>query len=83
MNQTELDNWWASLPIVQKERIARKALSKASPDKKADESQVTYPACSRWWGSLDAARQTAIHDHCVSHHHYLLNDWQEGDPYGD
>ena len=29
MAYSDLDNWWASLPVHEKERIARKALTKA------------------------------------------------------
>ena len=37
MESRELEIWWSSLPISEKERIARKGLSKESPDGKADE----------------------------------------------
>ena len=83
MQYGELEMWWASLTVAQKERIARKALSKASPDGKADESQVLYPACTRWWNTLDEERRQTIHDHCVGRHGYLMKEWNEADPYGD
>lgn len=83
MHKEELDAWWSSLTIAQKERIARKGLAKASPDGVADESQVTYPGCSRWWNSLDYEHQAKIHDHCVNRHGYLQQEWNEADPYGD
>ena len=83
MRNDNLEMWWASLTIAQKERIARKGLAKASSNKEGDEELVRYPACSRWWNTLNEADKQKIHDHCVSHHGYLLQDWNEADPYGD
>lgn len=84
MPNSELALWWSSLPITQKERIARKAAQKASPDGTIDEEAlVRYPACTRWWNSLPESRKEAIHDHCVNRHGYLLQDWNEATPYGD
>ena len=40
MHNDNLDIWWASLTIAQKERIARKGQTKASPDGKVDEELV-------------------------------------------
>lgn len=81
--EKELELWWASLAVTQKERIARKAMKKGDPDKTIDESQVAYPACSLWWNALDTDRKKTIHDHCVDRHGYLLKEWNEADPYGD
>lgn len=84
MYNEELETWWASLSVPQKERVARKALTKASPDgAPAEEADYRYPACSRWWNALPADRQRAIHDHCVSRHGYLLREWDDANPYGD
>ena len=83
MRNDKLEIWWASLTIAQKERIARKGMSKASPDGTVDEEMVRYPACSRWWNSLDEESRQKIHDHCVGRHGYLLQEWNEADPYGD
>ena len=83
MHNDNLDIWWASLTIAQKERIARKGLTKASPDGKVEDELVRYPACTRWWNSLDAQTQQKVHDHCVDHHGYLLQEWNDADPYGD
>ena len=83
MHNDDLAIWWASLTIAQKERIARKGQAKASPDGKVDEEFVKYPACTRWWNAQDEANKQKIHDHCVSHHGYLLQDWNDADPYGD
>jgi len=68
-----LDTWWASLTIAQKERIAAKANHKP----------VHYPECTDWWVAQSKALQEKIHDHCVDSHGYLLKEWMEGDPYGD
>ena len=83
MPHNDLDIWWTSLPIKHKERIARKAVKKASPDGTVDESKVQYPACTSWWNSLSDNRKLEIHDHCVDRHGYLLPEWNEAAPYDD
>ena len=83
MRNTELEIWWASLTIAQKERIARKGQSKTAPGGEVDEELVRYPACTRWWNSLDKPLKEKVHDHCVDRHGYLLMEWRDADPYGD
>ena len=83
MHNDELEIWWASLSISQKERIAQKGLSKASPDGTVDLDQVRYPACTRWWNGLPDDRKQFIHAHCASHHGYLQKEWDDANPYGD
>lgn len=83
MESRELEIWWSGLPISEKERIARKGISKASPDGQADEELVRYPACSRWWNSLDHNRQESIYKHCSTKHGDEIREWKEGNPYGD
>ncbi len=83
MKTDELEIWWSSLSVVQKERVARKGMSKTSPDGTVDESMVTYPACTCWWNSLPEERKAMIHDHCIDRHGYLLNEWNNATPYGD
>ena len=83
MNNTELDNWWASIPISQKERIARKSFTKANPGEAVDESTINYPACTRWWGELSVEEKDKIYDHCVNRHGLTEKEWNSGDPYGD
>ena len=62
MHNDELDIWWTSLSIGQKERRATKGLSTMSPEGKADMDQVRYPACTRWWNShLDLVKRKAIY----------------------
>ncbi|MBR1407227.1 MAG: hypothetical protein IJ578_09915 [Bacteroidales bacterium] len=79
----ELETWWSSLTIAQKERIARKAAAKASADGTVDEAAVRYPACTQWWNGLDETTRQTIYDHCVDRHGYLLKDWNDATPYGD
>lgn len=79
----DLEVWWASLTVVQKERIAMKGLKKADPERRIDESEVTYPACSAWWTTLAPDTKQWIHDHCTGAHGYVLQDWNDANPYGD
>ena len=83
MRNVEFEKWWSSLTIAQKERIARKGLSKTSENGVFDESLVQYPACSKWWSELDDQRKSFIYSHCVDTHGYLLKEWNDADPYGD
>lgn len=71
----DMNVWWSSLTIAQKERIACKIV-----DKKAVEwnDTITYPACTRLWSSLTPELQQRIHDHCTDAHGYLLKEWSEG-----
>ncbi len=82
-NDNDVQVWWASLSVSQKERIAGKGLRKASPDGVVDPALIQYPACSVWWNSLDDEARARIYDHCVSRHGYLQQEWNEADPYGD
>lgn len=76
----DLEIWWSSLPISEKERIARKGMTKTGT---LDESLVTYPACTRWWQALEDNRKKFIYAHCVAIHGDELKEWKEGNPYGD
>ena len=82
MRNDNLEIWWSSLTIAQKERIARKGQTKASPDGKVDEALVRYPACTRGWNAVPDVEKQKIHGHYVDRHGYLLADWNEADPYG-
>ena len=75
MTERDLQVWWSSLPISEKERIARKG--------SGDESQALYPACTAWWNKLEPERQLIIYTHCVASHGDELKEWKEGNPYGD
>jgi len=69
----DLEVWWSSLPINEKERIARKG----------NAPEVEYPACTRWWQALDPKTKEKIYAHCVAMHGDELKEWKEGNPYGD
>ncbi|MCQ2229850.1 MAG: hypothetical protein MJZ13_08930 [Bacteroidales bacterium] len=71
---SELDVWWSSLKITEKERIATKAVRN---DGKVD-AVVVYPECTRWWISIPEERKQAIHAHCTDVHGLLLPEWKEG-----
>ena len=73
MTVRDLEVWWSSLPISEKERIARKGSG----------VEQTYPACTAWWNGLDIARQEKIYTHCVARHGDELREWKECNPYGD
>lgn len=83
MEQRELEIWWSSLPISEKERIARKGLMKESKDGAIDESMAFYPGCTVWWNKLEHDRQVKVYKHCVAVHGDEVKEWNEGHPYGD
>ena len=60
MENVDLEIWWSSLPVSEKERIARKGLSKAGDP---DESKACYPACTVWWNALEQERKEFIYKH--------------------
>ena len=70
---TKLDNWWTSLKVPEKERIAGKIAG----------TPVNYPECTRVWNSLSAERQQKIHDHCVDKHGLLTPEVFDGNPFTD
>lgn len=80
MENVDLEIWWSSLPVTEKERIALKGLRKSGDP---DESKAQYPACTAWWNDLDAERQKFIYKHCVVAHGDELREWKEQNPYGD
>lgn len=69
----DLGIWWSSLPISEKERIA----------KKGSGSEILYPACTAWWQGLEDKTKQKIYAHCVARHGDELKEWKEGNPYGD
>ncbi|MBE6252250.1 MAG: hypothetical protein E7109_01855 [Bacteroidales bacterium] len=80
MENVDLEIWWSSLPVTEKERIARKGLAKAGDP---DQSKACYPACTAWWNTLEAERKEYIYNHCVAAHGDELHEWKEQNPYGD
>ena len=83
MEKVDLELWWASLPVKEKERIARKGLIKASPNGQVDDALFFYPACTRWWEAQEESRKQFIYDHCSAAHGDVLREWDEANPYGD
>ena len=71
--QDNLELWWASLPVSEKERIATKASGQP----------VTYPGCTAWWNALEQKVKEKIHEHCVARHGDILREWDSANPYGD
>ena len=70
MNYT-MDDWWASLTVAQKERIASKITKR----------EVHYPECTAVWMELSNERKNGVHDHCVDAHGHIMTEWTEGDTY--
>ncbi len=83
MEHKELEIWWSSIPVKEKERIARKGQGKDVGEENVKDENVRYPACTRWWGTLDWDRKEMIYRHCVARHGDELREWNEGNPYGD
>jgi len=70
MTNTELDNWFCSLSVKQKEHIACKVLMKQEKDPK----QGLYPNCVNVWNELDEEKKNIIHDHCTDKHGMWIQD---------
>lgn len=79
MEKVDFEIWWSSLPVAEKERIARKGISKTG----GDPAQAGYPACTAWWNGLEEDRKAFIYRHCVAAHGDELREWREENPYGD
>ena len=75
MDEKELETWWASLTVEQKERIAGKIVSKQTD---GAVTTCNYPECSRVWNDLPLERRQAIYEHCTDDHGFLLHKWREG-----
>ena len=75
ISSKELNVWWASLTIGQKERIASKIKSRENDGRTV---VVNYPECSDVWNSLPVESQRAIYQHCTDDHGLLLQEWTEG-----
>jgi hypothetical protein len=83
MKHDDVNIWWTSLSVSQKERVAKKGLAKFAGEKKPSENEYQYPACTIWWNNLSEEQKAWIHDHCVNKHGYVLQEWDEANPYGD
>lgn len=64
MNYT-LNEWWASLTVAEKQRIASKVAGR----------EVVYPECTVVWNSLEEEKQRWIHDHCTAAHGLEIKEW--------
>jgi len=64
MTITELDNWFVSITVKQKEHIAAKVLLKEGRDVHA----AKYPNCWNIWKDLPENVKQAIHEHCTDNH---------------
>lgn len=64
MTEKELNNWFCSLTIKQKEHIACKILLKH----KRDAKEGLYPKSVLVWNELDTEKKNWIHSHCTDKH---------------
>lgn len=83
MADNTIEIWWTSLPIAEKERIAKKGLTKAANGAEVEESAYTYPHCTVWWNNQPAENKQKIYIHCVNRHGDSLKEWDSANPYGD
>lgn len=58
MTQVDLNLWWSSLSVSQKECIATKIVQKNNPDA----GKILYPACTEIWMQLSDEVKQQIHD---------------------
>lgn len=72
-----LGEWWSSLTVVEKERIASKIKSKAT----GKDVKVHYPECTKVWNEVSEEVKQRVHDHCTDDHGLLLPEWKEGKSY--
>lgn len=77
MTTTELDNWFCSLSVKQKEHIACKVLLKQEKDPK----RGLYPNCTDVWLLLSEDIKQNIHDHCTDSHGMWIQDGGDGPIY--
>lgn len=71
---SELDLWFCSLTIKQKEHISCKVLLKEGKDPK----EGLYPNCTEIWKSLDEETKQKIHDHCTDEHNMWIQEGGNG-----
>lgn len=76
MTMTKTDEWWASLTIAQKERVAGRIV--ANEQTESPRPSVVYPACTAIWMALPDERKEWIYDHCTNAHGLVIDDWTEG-----
>lgn len=72
----DLTKWWSSLTILNKERIASKAVEHKLIDWHGG---TNYPNCTRLWHALSESQKEAIYEHCTDKHGHVLKEWREGE----
>lgn len=77
MKEQELDSWFCSLSVPQKEHIACKVLLKQGKDPHAG----VYPNCVDVWSELDAEKKESIHEHCTDSHGMWIQEGGDGPIY--
>lgn len=65
--------WWASITVNEKERIASKIAKK----------EVKYPDCTDVWNALSEEKQIAVFEHCKGKHGAKIVEWFDGEAYTD
>ena len=83
MAENTIEIWWTSLPISEKERIAKKGLTKAAGGAEVEAGAYTYPHCTAWWNNQTEENKQKIYIHCVNRHGDELKEWDNANPYGD
>lgn len=77
MKNLELDSWFCSLSVKQKEHIACKVLVKQGKDPKGG----LYPNCVDVWNALDESIKDDIHSHCTDKHGMWIQEGGDGPIY--
>jgi len=77
MNNFELDSWFCSLSVKQKEHISCKVLLKQGKDPK----EGLYPNCVDVWSVLDENIKNDIHSHCTDKHGMWIQEEGDGPIY--
>jgi len=70
---SKTDEWFSSLHVEEKERIASKVAG----------HPVVYPDCTTLWLTLDEKKKEWIQAHCTHKHDVVIPDWQEGMMYSE
>ena len=60
MTQVDLNLWWSSLSVSQKEGIATRIVQKNNPVA----GKILYPACTEIWMQLSNEVKEQIYDTC-------------------
>ena len=76
MALNELDFWWSTLTVKEKERIATKIARIGNPDAPVQ----NYPHCTEVWQSAPDDVRQRVHDHCNDDHGLVIGEWSEGKP---